>query len=170
MSRIRTVKPDLFRHEDLFDAEMESGLPLRLAFIGLFTVADCAGRFVWKPRTLKLDVLPHDLIDFAQVLNALERHGFIQSYEVDGMKYGRITRWSRWQEIPLPTDWPQRRLIVFERDGYICRYCGIQVEAPHCDHVYPRSRGGSDEIENLVTACPRCNISKNDRTPEEWKS
>lgn len=26
-----------------------------------------------------------------------------------------------------------------------------------------------DEIENLVTACPHCNISKKDRTPEEWK-
>jgi hypothetical protein len=30
MSRIRTIKPDFFTHEDLFDAEQESGLPLRL--------------------------------------------------------------------------------------------------------------------------------------------
>ena len=99
MSRIRTVKPELFRHENLFDAELESGLPLRLAFIGLFTVADCEGRFLWKPRTIKLDVLPHDLIDFAHVLNALERHGFIQSYEVDGMKYGWIPSFTKHQRL-----------------------------------------------------------------------
>ena len=45
MSRIRTVKPELFKHEELFDTELASGLPLRLAFTGLFTVADCEGRF-----------------------------------------------------------------------------------------------------------------------------
>lgn len=99
MSRIRTVKPELFRHEDLFDAELASGLPLRLAFIGLFTVADCEGRFIWKPRTLKLDVLPHDVVDFAAVLDALEHHGFIQSYEVAGAKYGWIPSFTRHQRL-----------------------------------------------------------------------
>ena len=99
MSRIRTVKPELFRHEELFDAELESGLPLRLAFIGLFTVADCEGRFRWKPRTLKLDVLPHDSVEFAAVLNALARHGFIQRYEVGGEVYGVIPSFNRHQQI-----------------------------------------------------------------------
>ena len=45
MARIRTVKPELFRHEELFLPEKESGLPLRLSLIGLFTVADTKGRF-----------------------------------------------------------------------------------------------------------------------------
>ena len=99
MSRIRTVKPELFRHEELFDAELETGLPLRLAFIGLFTVSDCEGRFHWKPRTLKLDVLPHDIIDFVEVLNALEHHGFIQSYAVDGVKYGWIPSFTKHQRL-----------------------------------------------------------------------
>ena len=97
MSRIRTVKPELFKHEDLFDAEQNSKLPLRLAFIGLFTVADCEGRFKWRPRTLKLDVLPHDFIDFAAVLNALERTGFLERYEVDGEAYGLIPSFTRHQ-------------------------------------------------------------------------
>ena len=99
MSRIRTVKPELFKHEDLFDAELNSGLPLRLAFIGLFTVADCEGRFKWRPRTLKLEVLPHDTVDFAQVLNALEQGGFIQSYEVDGERYGWIPSFTKHQRL-----------------------------------------------------------------------
>lgn len=51
------------------------------------------------------------------------------------------------------------------RDGHRCGYClgrGTTV-----DHIYPRSRGGSERWENLVTACERCNQSKADRTPEE---
>ena len=99
-SRIRSVKPELFRHEELFEAELESGLPLRLAFIGLFTVADCEGRFRWKPRTLKLDVLPHDLLDFSHVLNALESGGFIRRYTVAGETYGLIINFKKHQQIP----------------------------------------------------------------------
>lgn len=99
MSRIRTVKPELFRHEDLFEAEIESGLPLRLSFIGLFTVADCEGRFRWRPRTLKLDVLPHDTIDFAAVLNELEKNGFIRRYQVGGETFGWIPNFKRHQRI-----------------------------------------------------------------------
>ncbi|MFZ4791830.1 MAG: hypothetical protein ACOYMW_13235 [Candidatus Competibacteraceae bacterium] len=99
MSRIRTVKPELFKHEDLFDAEQKSKLPLRLAFIGLFTVADCEGRFKWRPRTIKLDVLPHDFIDFATVLDALEHAGFIKRYEVDGESYGWIPTFAKHQRL-----------------------------------------------------------------------
>ena len=99
MSRIRTVKPELFKHEDLFDAEQNSQLPLRLAFVGLFTVADREGRFKWRPRTLKLDVLPHDFIDFAAVLDALAHAGFIESYEVDGEKYGWIPTFTKHQRF-----------------------------------------------------------------------
>lgn len=99
MSRIRTVKPELFRHEALFDAELATGLQLRLAFIGLFTAADCEGRFVWRPRTLKLDVLPHDTVDFSAVLNALEKYGFIKSYVVNGEKYGVIPSFTKHQFI-----------------------------------------------------------------------
>ena len=32
----------------------------------------------------------------------------------------------------------------------------------------PKSRGGSDTIENIVPACKPCNTVKDSRTPEEW--
>ncbi|MGO4210124.1 DnaA N-terminal domain-containing protein [Terriglobus sp. 2YAB30_2] len=99
MARIRTIKPDFFKHEDLFDLEQETGLPVRIAFAGLWTVADRDGRFEWKPRTLKTDVLPHDPVDFAQVLDALETRGFLNTYEVDGRRYGVIPSWDRHQVI-----------------------------------------------------------------------
>lgn len=99
MARIRTIKPEFFRHEDLFEAEKAEGLPLRLAFAGLWTAADREGRFVWKPRELKLDCLPHDSLDFSQVLDALAMRGFIVKYHVDDKHYGFIPSWAKHQVI-----------------------------------------------------------------------
>ena len=48
--RIRTVKPEFFTHEGLFDAEKATKLPLRVAFVGLWCAADREGRFRWEPR------------------------------------------------------------------------------------------------------------------------
>ena len=48
MARIRTIKPEFFRHEALYEAEHETGLPLRVAYAGLWTAADREGRFQWK--------------------------------------------------------------------------------------------------------------------------
>lgn len=99
MARIRTIKPEFFRHEALFEAEHKTGLPLRLAFAGMFTVADREGRFKWRPRQLKLDVLPFDELDFGAVMSALAEHGFIVRYSVDGEEYGAIPSWARHQVI-----------------------------------------------------------------------
>jgi len=52
---------------------------------------------------------------------------------------------------------------VLRRDNCTCRYCGEQTGPFHMDHVYPVSKGGETSFENLVTACPRCNLQKYDR-------
>lgn len=85
MPRIRTIKPDFFKHEALFEAELETGLPLRVAYAGLWTQADREGRFLWRPRPLKLDILPYDNCDFGQVLDALATRGFLVKYS-DGKR------------------------------------------------------------------------------------
>lgn len=99
MARIRTIKPEFFRHEGLFEAERETGLPLRVAFAGLWTAADREGRFKWRPRQLKLDALPFDDVDFSRVLDALTTRGFIVRYAVDGDEYGCIPSWRTHQAI-----------------------------------------------------------------------
>lgn len=58
-------------------------------------------------------------------------------------------------------DWKKRRLLVLKRDGYTCHYCGL--DANSVDHVLPRSRGGTDDLDNLVACCSSCNSSKGDR-------
>jgi len=99
MARIRTIKPDFFRHSGLYRAELECGLPIRLAFAGLWTACDREGRFKWSPDELKLDCLPYDDVDFTAVLFALEEHGFVQRYEVDGRAYGLVPSFKEHQVI-----------------------------------------------------------------------
>lgn len=50
-----------------------------------------------------------------------------------------------------------------------CYYCSVKVsDTYHVDHIVPLSRGGSDDPENIVIACPICNLRKNDKLPSEW--
>jgi len=58
--------------------------------------------------------------------------------------------------------------LVEKRDGGICQYCGEQSTDGQIDHVVPLSRGGTDNIDNLKWACPRCNLSKGSKTLDEW--
>ncbi len=113
MARIRTIKPEFFKHERLFDAECETGLPLRLAFAGLWTQCDREGRFEWRPRQPKVDILPYDDIDFSRVLDALATRGFIVKYASFGREFGHVPSWHRHQvvnnrergsQIPEPVD------------------------------------------------------------------
>ena len=62
---------------------------------------------------------------------------------------------------------PLTRRNVFHRDGHTCQYCGCSNEALSIDHVFPRSRGGSDSWDNVATACLPCNVRKANRTPRE---
>lgn len=50
-----------------------------------------------------------------------------------------------------------------------CYWCGKAVgKAYHVDHIVPLSRGGSNWPDNLVIACPQCNLSKGNKLPHEW--
>lgn len=60
------------------------------------------------------------------------------------------------------------RFEVLRRDGHTCRYCG--GSAPDVkltvDHVIPVTLGGSDDANNLVTACHGCNAGKASISPD----
>jgi hypothetical protein len=60
---------------------------------------------------------------------------------------------------------PGLRFEVFKRDDFVCRYCGRRSPAVilEVDHVIPRSGGGRDDLENLVTSCFECNRGKSAR-------
>lgn len=52
---------------------------------------------------------------------------------------------------------------------YACGYCGITEtdvgSEMTVDHFMPRTIGGSDELDNLVYACWKCNQFKHDFWP-----
>lgn len=57
------------------------------------------------------------------------------------------------------------RWEILRRDNFACRYCGATAEGGailQIDHVVPRSRGGKDVPQNLLTACRDCNSGKSD--------
>lgn len=54
------------------------------------------------------------------------------------------------------------RKAVFARDGHECVYCSAQAIL-EVDHVFPHALGGTDEPENFVTCCHRCNLKKKNR-------
>ena len=58
------------------------------------------------------------------------------------------------------------RRRVMKRDGYECGYCGSKKNLT-IDHIIPRSKGGGNTWDNLVTCCNRCNNEKDNKTPEE---
>jgi 5-methylcytosine-specific restriction endonuclease McrA len=51
---------------------------------------------------------------------------------------------------------------VFLRDGYVCQYCGVQLnkKIATLDHVLPISHGGKSNFENCTTSCGPCNAVK----------
>jgi hypothetical protein len=97
--RIRSIKPEFFHHEGLFEAELETKLPLRVAFAGLWCIADREGRFKWEPRRIGVQVLPYDGVDFSRVLDALATRAFVLKYRVGDACFGFIPSFLKHQVI-----------------------------------------------------------------------
>lgn len=56
---------------------------------------------------------------------------------------------------------------IFRRDNFTCQYCGARASRLTIDHLVPRHRGGEHRWDNLVAACPTCNLRKGGRTVQE---
>jgi len=57
------------------------------------------------------------------------------------------------------------RFEVFKRDSFKCQYCGCSAPDVilHVDHIHPVSKGGDNDITNLITSCFDCNMGKKHR-------
>ncbi len=100
MARIRTIKPEFFRHESLQDLEISPpGKYPMLVFEGLWGHCDSKGRFEWRPRQLKLDILPFLPFDMTDTLDILNAAGMVTRYSVDGKEYGEIQSFEKHQRL-----------------------------------------------------------------------
>ncbi len=181
--RIRTIKPEFFKDEDL--AELS---PLaRLLFQGLWCMADREGRLEDRPRRIKAEILPYDECDIEALLGSLTVAGFISRYLKGSTKCIQIKSFLRHQipnrdeaqsELPSPAGIVEEyikppnatvRMRIYQRDRYTCVYCGLDMtdksRARCLDFVVPISQGGNHHDQNTVTACKRCAAQKTDLTP-----
>lgn len=70
--------------------------------------------------------------------------------------------------MAITKEWQSLRQKVLKRDSQICQYCGGAASA--VDHVIPRSKGGSDALDNLRSSCKRCNSFASDNLFADFKS
>lgn len=93
MARARNIKPQFFTNDEL------SELPplARLLFIGLWTIADFKGCFEYKPKRLKVQLLPYDDCDIEQLVSALDKSRFISIYSVQGQTFGKVLNFNKHQ-------------------------------------------------------------------------
>jgi hypothetical protein len=95
MARIRSIKPDFF-----LDDEVAGLHPLtRILFIGLWCLADKAGRLEDKPQKIKVQILPYDKHDIDSELNTLAKLRFIIRYESEGRRYIQVSSFMKHQRV-----------------------------------------------------------------------
>jgi hypothetical protein len=68
----------------------------------------------------------------------------------------------RLEEEIVSTSSSSKRFAILMRDGFACVYCGATSaeSALEIDHSHPRSKGGGNDDDNLVTSCRTCNNGK----------
>lgn len=59
--------------------------------------------------------------------------------------------------------------FIYLRDDNVCQYCGTKCNSStiSIDHVVPKSKGGPNSWDNMVTSCLDCNTKKGDKSCEE---
>ena len=85
-----------------------------------------------------------------------------------GITLPSVIRLRTYRRIPVRLQLVSRKNL-YVRDNYCCLYCGKKFHGDELtlDHVIPKSKGGSNSWDNLVTCCSACNRRKADRTPGE---
>lgn len=70
-----------------------------------------------------------------------------------------------------PTAAQRRRQKIYQKYHGHCAYCGKEIEYKdmQVDHIWPKSGGGGNELENLNPACKACNFYKSAMTLEQFR-
>lgn len=108
--RIRTIKPDFFKHDKISDLK-----PLtRLLFISLWCLADRRGRLEDRPKRIKVECLPYDECDVDALLWELHSAGFLDRYEIEGLQIIEISSFEKHQRISgkeaeSESDYPEKQ-------------------------------------------------------------
>jgi hypothetical protein len=93
VARARNIKPGFFKNETLAECP-----PLvRLLFAGLWCLADRAGRLEDRPKRIRAEILPYDDGNVDDMLNELQRAGFILRYQVGEQRFIQVLNFAKHQ-------------------------------------------------------------------------
>lgn len=91
--RSRNIKPAFFTNPDLGECSPLS----RLLFAGLWCCADREGRLPDRVKFIKAQIFPYDNLEIDSLLDELSRFGFIERYEVRGVRVISIPNFTKHQ-------------------------------------------------------------------------
>jgi len=151
-------------HPQITMAGAELGRHGRLIVLGLFVVS-----VLWSRKHRTSGLLPETVV--AQYLRASKRQrkALVAAGLWQQVENGYRIRPGNYWLADLAAKPRDRRGVnlklrfdVLQRDSSTCQYCGrrapeVEVEV---DHIVPVAAGGTDVIDNLVTACCDCNSGK----------
>lgn len=96
-------------------------------------------------------------------VNAKQRMAYAEDPTSAKLANARRRAQMRDTESPLTRE---QWLAIVEAYDDRCAYCGDLYKV--IEHVIPLSRGGKNEVGNVVPACEPCNDHKHTKTPVEW--
>lgn len=64
-----------------------------------------------------------------------------------------------------------QKIQVLSKTNCRCSYCGIELYKVkfHVEHLIPLSKGGTNDMENLLPSCSTCNIRKTNNDIERFR-
>jgi hypothetical protein len=173
MPSMRIIKPEFWTDPTIAKlTSLET-----LLFIGMWTYAKDNGVGIANSKYLlgmlfcfRDEVEKHHIEDGLLKMQSL---GLIELFTDRDFRYYRVCNWGTLQSTTVhlrldATAWKALRVTIFARDKFTCQYCGAKDQKLECDHIVPVSRGGSNDILNLTTACKACNSSKGNKLVDEW--
>jgi len=151
--RARNIKPGFFKNEDLADCD----LPARLLFIGLWCMADRAGRLEYRSKRIKAELFPYDNCNIDKLLKQLSDKKFIQIYSVSNEKYIEILNFSKHQnchikEAPSTIPTPDKHHTSIEVATLNPESLLLNPESPIPPAVEPKQQEPVDNSQDEKTA------------------
>lgn len=83
------------------------------------------------------------------------------------VKYNNASSWERYGG---KINWELLRATVLMRDGYICLLCKKRKNSKELrvHHVRPLSKGGTNELRNLIAVCLECHQYVHPENSNVW--
>ena len=144
MPRARNIKPGFFKNEVLASLDAKD----RLMFIGLWTLADKAGRLEDRPKRIKAEIFPYEDHDCEAGLSHLADYGFIIRYSADGGNFIQIPTWNKHQrphhqEVPSEIPPPTSDNVLCSEQLEKTSHLNAKSFAPKCEEVRTQTRSPS---------------------------